>query len=235
MDGAVPQLDEGLVEAIGAVRILQKEMCELKGSVVERTERERQSNLGKLWDELAEEHITQEQLKKAHAGDLERDRFEAAQMRDNASSEYHVVSQVGSAADVEHAFFLLVKEVREMLSTVQARPLGIAVYSATTAATDVDTTVAKTEARSPGIAKQSAMVKLGLLRLPSTAPQQSQCLLAMVLPGLQCLRSTVPQQSLQQWKSLLAKVKLGLLGLQSAWSQQNPYSQSLLVSFMRKL
>ena len=54
VDGAVPQLDEGLVEAIGAVRILQKKKrCELEGSVVERTERERQSNLGKLWDELA--------------------------------------------------------------------------------------------------------------------------------------------------------------------------------------
>ena len=30
-------------------------------------------------------------------------------------------------------------------------------------------------------------------------------------------------------------VKLGLLGLQSTWPQQNPHSQSLLVSFVRKM
>ena len=106
VDGAVPQLDEGLVEATGAVRVLQEEMCELTGILVERTERERQSNLGKILDEVAEMHITQRAAqerarRRLGTGPL----FEAAQMRDNASSEYHVVSQVGSAADVEHGFF----------------------------------------------------------------------------------------------------------------------------------
>ena len=84
----------------GAVRTLQKEVYELKGT----RGAHGQSYLGKILDELAEKHITQEQLKHAHAGDLERDRFEAAQMRDNASSEYHVVSRVGWAAGVEHGF-----------------------------------------------------------------------------------------------------------------------------------
>ena len=77
-DGAVPQLDEGLVVASGAVRVLQEEMCELERTLVERTKRERQLNLGKILNELAENHITQKQLKIAHAGDLERDRLEAA-------------------------------------------------------------------------------------------------------------------------------------------------------------
>ena len=90
----------------------RKKMCEPKGILVERTERERQSNLGKILDELAERHITQEQLKNAHAGDLERDRFDAPQMRDNASSENHVVSQVVSAADVERGFFGVITSAR---------------------------------------------------------------------------------------------------------------------------
>ena len=153
--GAVPQLDEGLVEAIGAARVLQEEMCVLKEILVERTVRERQSNLGKIFGELAEEHITQKQLENAHAADLERDRFEAAQMRDDASSEYHVVSEVGSAADVEHGF-LGVKEVRDILSTVHARSPGIAKHSAVTA---VGTTVAKTEARPLGTVKYMATAK----------------------------------------------------------------------------
>ena len=55
-----------------------------------------------------------------------------------------MVSQVGSAADVEHGF-LGVKEVRDVLSTVQARLPENAVCSATTAVSDVDATVAKTE------------------------------------------------------------------------------------------
>ena len=218
-----------MVEAIGAVCVLQ----DLKRILEERTERERQSNLGKILDELAEKHITQEQLKNAHAGDLERDRFEAAQMCDNFSSEYHVVSQVGSAADVEHGF-LGVKEVRDMLSTVQAWPPVIAVYSVTTAVTDVDTTVAKTKAPSLEIAKcLDKEVNSTVKESAGEVPQQSRSLLAMVQLGLQGLRSTAPQQSLQQWKSLLVMVKLGLLGLQ--WPQQNSYSHNVLVSFMMKL
>ena len=136
----------------GAVRALQKEVRELKEPHVERTEIERQSYRGKMQDELAERHITQEQLQNAHSGDLERDRQEAVEMHDNASSEYHVVSQVGSATDVEHGFWV-VKEVRDVLSTVHALPPGIAMYSATTAVTAVDTTDAKTEARLLEIAK----------------------------------------------------------------------------------
>ena len=110
---------------------------------------ERQTYLGKIQDELAEKHITEEQFKNAYARDLERDRIQAAQMRDmlsNARSEYQAVSQVGSerqrvhqktneklgeimyakeepqfarAADVEHGL-LDAKELQDMLSTVRS-------------------------------------------------------------------------------------------------------------------
>ena len=138
----------------GAVHALPKQVYELKELLVERTERERQSYLGKILDEMAEKYITQEQLKNAHAGDLERDRVEAAQMRDmlsNASSEYRVVIQGGSerqsvhlktneklcevistqeeiqvarSADVEHGF-LEAKELQDMLSADRPEQAGL--------------------------------------------------------------------------------------------------------------
>ena len=64
----------------GAVRTLQKEMCALKVSVVERTERERHS--GVILEQLknAQKDMCElrgfsrdVQLKNAHAGDLERE------------------------------------------------------------------------------------------------------------------------------------------------------------------
>ena len=72
----VPQLKEGLVKAVGAVRVLQEEMCELKRILVERTERVRH--------ESAEKHITSSS--RTRTGDLERDSVEDAQMCDNASA-----------------------------------------------------------------------------------------------------------------------------------------------------
>ena len=76
------------------------------------------------------EHTTQEQLKNAHTGDLERDRVEAAQMGYNA------------------------RAVDTTVAKAEARPPEFAKYSAVTA---VDTTVAKAEARPLEYAKYSAV------------------------------------------------------------------------------
>ena len=110
-----------------------------------------------------------------------------------------------------------VKEVQDMLSTFQARPQGIAVYSATTAVTDVDTTVAKTEALSPGIAKHSATTGDGEARPPGTAKYGATVVATTMAKSIGDGEARPPGTA------------------KSAWPQQNPYSQNLLVSFMRKL
>jgi len=110
---------------------------------------EREGELSRTASLLKDMTFSQEQLKTAHAEDLERSRFEAAQMRDmlsNARSEYQAVTQVDSerqrvhqktneklgelisvqeelqvarAADLEHGR-LEAKELGDMLSTVRS-------------------------------------------------------------------------------------------------------------------
>ena len=111
-----------------------------------------------------------------------------------------------------------------------ARPPVITKLSATTAAETVDTTVLLSvgAARPAGIAEYSATEYSA--EAIDTTVAMSVC--EARPPGIAEFRG---KQSLHQPQSLLATVKLGLQGLQSKWSQQNPNSQSLLVSFTMKL